>query len=64
MPTHEIDHYGTVTLVDEGVEDGSSGAYLEGEEGWPRIRRTAEGRWLDYHMPADPVDITHNVREL
>lgn len=63
MPTHEIAGYGPVTLIDEGVEDGSSGAYRDGEEGWSRVRRTADGRWLDYGA-GDPEDVTHRVREL
>ncbi len=56
-----------VMLIDEGVEDGSSGAYTlaEWEDGktWPCVRRMADGRWLT-DTSGDLEDITHRVRLL
>lgn len=65
QPTHEIESYGPVQLIDEGTDDGSSGAYTAAEfaeSRWPRVRRMADGRWFD-GTDSEPEDITYRVRE-
>src|SRR5438309_4700464 len=63
-PTHEIESYGPVMVIDEGTEDGSSGAYTAEEfaaSAWPRVRLTTQDRWLDYGS-GDAEDVTHRVK--